>query len=235
MVEMQDLIDDAPELTLCEAVQIALEMDARGALAASKKARLESHVASCDACRAFRDVLSRTDASLRDVLVREAGPGTEAHANAVVARMRRLRRRGWMFVPFITVITVGGLLLGDWVESGSIQHAPEMCAVAAMCHVPGLALFYWRRRRLGVLLEGDDVVATHRRLLRDALRVQTFGNVLWAAAVVWPFVLNALDPTVWQDPIARVAIPVSAVLGFVALIAGIVRRGSLRRQLDRMR
>jgi predicted anti-sigma-YlaC factor YlaD len=232
---MQDLIDDAPGLTLCEAVQIALEMDARGALAPAKQARLETHIASCEACRAFREVRARTEASLRDVLVREAGPGTEAHAAAVVARMRRLRRRGLVFIPVITAVTVGGLLLGDWVENGAIRHAPEMCAVAALCLVPGLALFYWRRRRLGALLEGDDVVATHRRLLRDALRVQTFGIGLWAACVVWPFVLDAIDPSVWRDPIARVALPVCGVLGLVALIAGVMRRAGLRRQLDRMR
>jgi len=233
---MADLGDaNEPNLNLCEAVQIALEMDARGALAAARRARLETHLAGCENCRVFRRVQLATDAALREVLVRESGSGTEADSRAFVARMRRLQRLGRLFVPAVTALTVGGLLAGDWIENGAIRHPREMCAVAALCLLPGLALYYWRRHTLTRLLAGDDVVATHRRLLRDALRVQVVGCALWAAALPMPLVVSALDPTVWQDPIARVALPVSAVLALVALIAGVIRVMELRRQLARMR
>src|SRR5262249_6625781 len=82
----------------CEAVQIALEMDARGALDAARRARLETHVAGCEECRAFRAAQLRTDATLRGVLARET---TADDAHAFVAHMRRLRQRGWLFVPFV--------------------------------------------------------------------------------------------------------------------------------------
>jgi hypothetical protein len=233
---MQDLIEaDDPDLTLCEAVQIALEMDARGALAPGQRSRLETHIAACDECRAFRHAQLRTDATLREVLQRESGPGSAAGSAAFVARMRRLRRRGWLFVPFVVALTIGGLFAGDWAANGAVRHPWEMCAVAAMCLIPGLAIWAWRRGRLSALLAGDDVVAAHRRLLVESLRVHRLARVLWVAGLLFHLVLVMVQPDVLRDPIARVALPVSDVLVLAALVWGTRRIGALRRELARMR
>src|SRR4051794_39660006 len=82
----------------CERFEVAIEMEAHGALDASAAAELSSHLAGCEACRRYQALLRQTEKTM------------EAHAqtldlNAIDARIGRLHRnlklRTWLPIPII--------------------------------------------------------------------------------------------------------------------------------------
>src|SRR5689334_4543362 len=133
-------------MTDCESFEVAIEMQARGALSAEREAELATHLMGCPSCRRYQALVRQTERTMGVATSTLDFNTLEARINA---ETNRLRVRSWL--PLGVPLAMGVVL-------SLISGKPE----AVMPPLLGVSLLVFAGFRLRVALLARRAVALSR-------------------------------------------------------------------------
>jgi hypothetical protein len=199
----------------CDRFEIAVEMRRHGALDAPAVAKLDAHLASCEACRRF-DALSKSSEEAMQGAAAAIGRSMDwESARARVHSIVEAKRR-----TILRFALASGLLLAavGWFEGTAAVVVTGACLALVLF----VALSEQRdRARELARAEGaqEDMIAFYRNWLDRSFRAQRDGSWLTLAAGVLWLGAGALRAANADAPEREVAFAVGAGLFFLGTFA----------------
>jgi anti-sigma factor RsiW len=210
-------------MTDCEQVEVQLEMQAHGALDASRVGPLEAHLAQCPSCRRYRALLRESEASMSSHVV---------DLNRIEARIHTLqderRARSWMAaaVPVALGLAVGVL-------SGHLARVLAIVIPVGLVPFAVIRLGLWAESRKSAALARTqaDLLANYRSVLDR--RIRRIRIISLAVPVL--VLLSDSQWLVWHRWPASMARPaIFVVIGVVQVAAVVAALGLRWRKLPQL-